>query len=75
MYVLNGVEISIDSWPMIPTYAEIEGKSDEDVTKYIKIIRLYKKRLYNFRCNINIWTIWYWYYENKRIKIWKVKIK
>lgn len=75
MYVLNWVEISIDSWPMIPTYSEIEGKSDEDVTKYIKIIRLYKKRLYNFRCSINIWTIWYWYYENKRIKIWKVKIK
>lgn len=45
MYVLNGVEISIDSWPMIPTYAEIEGKSDEDVTKYIKIIRLYKKKI------------------------------
>ena len=43
MYVLNGVEISIDSWPMIPTYAEIEGKSDEDVTKYINWC--YKKHL------------------------------
>ena len=30
-YVLNWVEIDIDSWPMIPTYLEIEGKSEEDV--------------------------------------------
>lgn len=30
-YSLNGVEIDIDSWPMIPTYLEIEGKSEEAV--------------------------------------------
>ena len=43
MYVLNGVEISIDSWPMIPTYAEIEGKSDEDVLNTLKLLGDTKK--------------------------------
>ena len=27
----NGVEIDIDSWPLIPTYLEIEGPSEEAV--------------------------------------------
>ncbi len=30
-YVLDGVEIDIDSWPLIPTYVELEGKSWESV--------------------------------------------
>lgn len=30
-YMLDGVEIDIDSWPLIPTYLEIEGKSEEEV--------------------------------------------
>ena len=30
-YLLNGVEIDIDSWPMIPTYLEIEGPSEDAV--------------------------------------------
>ena len=30
-YDLNGVEIDIDYWPMIPTYVEIEGASEEAV--------------------------------------------
>lgn len=33
IYLMDGVEISIDSWPLIPTYAEIEGKTNEDVIK------------------------------------------
>ena len=31
IYLMDNVEISIDSWPLIPTYAEIEGKINEDV--------------------------------------------
>lgn len=27
-YLLNGVEIDIDDWPLIPTYLEIEGPSE-----------------------------------------------
>ena len=38
MYVLNEVEISIDSWPMIPTYAEIEGKSEKGVLDVLELL-------------------------------------
>lgn len=38
MYVLNNVEISIDSWPMIPTYFEIEGRCEKDVLDTLKIL-------------------------------------
>ena len=30
-YILDGVEIDIDYWPMIPTYMEIEGQSEDVV--------------------------------------------
>ena len=43
MYVLNDVEISIDSWPMIPTYAEIEGKSEKDVLNALELLGYTKK--------------------------------
>lgn len=35
-YMLNSVEIDIDSWPMIPTYVELEGDSEENILKLIK---------------------------------------
>lgn len=31
VFVLDNTEISIDSWPLIPTYVEIEGKNNNDV--------------------------------------------
>ena len=37
-YNLNGVEIDIDSWPMIPTYLEIEGASEEAVYNAVKAL-------------------------------------
>ena len=37
-YKLNGVEIDIDSWPMIPTYLEIEGSSEEEVYKALELL-------------------------------------
>ena len=42
-YSLNGVEIDIDSWPMIPTYLEIEGASEEDVYKTIELLGFTKE--------------------------------
>ncbi len=30
-YNLNGVEVDVDFWPLIPPYLEIEGKSKDDV--------------------------------------------
>lgn len=35
-YVLDGVEIDIDSWPLIPTYMEVEGKSEDEVYKILE---------------------------------------
>ena len=39
-YILNGVELDIDTWPMIPTYLEIEGKSEQEVYDMIKLLDL-----------------------------------
>ena len=41
-YVLNDVEIDIDSWTMIPTYVEIEGKNEEEVMKTLDLLELPK---------------------------------
>ena len=30
-YLLDGVEVDIDSWPQIPTFVEFEGKSENDI--------------------------------------------
>lgn len=35
-YLLDGVEIDIDSWPLIPTYVEIEGRTKEEVEKIVE---------------------------------------
>ena len=44
-YILNGVEIDIDSWPMIPTYVEIEGKNEEEVLKTLELLDLPKDKV------------------------------
>lgn len=35
-YTFNGVEIDIDFWPLIPTYLEIEGNTEEEVLGFSK---------------------------------------
>lgn len=42
---LDGVEIDIDTWPYIPTYVEIEGKSAEEVQKILKKLELEKGKV------------------------------
>lgn len=37
-YMLNGVEIDIDYWPLIPTYLEIEGPSEEAVYETLRLL-------------------------------------
>lgn len=44
-YVLDGVEIDIDTWPYIPTYVEIEGKSVNDVEKLIDKLEIDKSKV------------------------------
>ncbi len=44
-YVLDGVEIDIDTWPLIPTYVEIEGKNEESVVNMIKKLGIEDKKV------------------------------
>lgn len=49
-YILNGVEIDIDSWPMIPSYLEIEGKSEEEIIKTQKLLKLDESKKTMLNC-------------------------
>lgn len=42
-YDLNGIEVDIDTWPMIPTYLEIEGSSEEEVYKTLELLNINKE--------------------------------
>lgn len=42
-WVLDGVEITIDTWPWIPTYTEIEGPSEEAVWSVAERLGLKKE--------------------------------
>ncbi|MBT3412985.1 MAG: CYTH domain-containing protein [Candidatus Jacksonbacteria bacterium] len=37
-YVLEGVQVEIDFWPLIPPYLEVEGNSEEEVEKIVKLL-------------------------------------
>lgn len=43
-YILDNVEIDIDTWPYIPTYVEIEGKSVDEVENTIAKLNLDKAK-------------------------------
>lgn len=45
MYYLNGVEISIDTWPLIPTYVELEAKDKKSIDSVLKLIDYEKDNL------------------------------
>ena len=50
-YILNGVEIDIDSWPLIPTYMEFEGKSKEEIESIERILEIDKSKVTYLNCN------------------------
>ena len=50
-YILNDVEIDIDSWPMIPAYMEIEGKSEEAVLNMKKILNIDESKVTTLNCD------------------------
>lgn len=50
-YMLDDVEIDIDSWPVIPTYLEIEGKSEEDVLKILNLLKIDKSKITTLNCD------------------------
>lgn len=39
------MEIDIDSWPMIPTYMEIEGNSEKEVLDKLKLLGVDESRV------------------------------
>ena len=44
-YILDDVELDIDSWPMIPTYLEIEGKDEKSVLDMIEKLGLNNEKV------------------------------
>ena len=44
-YILDDVEVDIDTWPKIPTYLEIEGKDEESVNAIINKLNIDKSKL------------------------------
>lgn len=49
-YYLNGVEVDIDSWPMLPDYLEIEGKSIEEVYQIVELLGFTKEDITTKDC-------------------------
>lgn len=44
-YLYQGIEIDIDTWPMIPTYIEIEGNSVEEVENFLQKISYHPEKM------------------------------
>ena len=45
LYILDNVEIAIDTWPLLPTYVEFEAKKEEDIYKVLNKIDYDKSKL------------------------------
>lgn len=64
-YKLNGVEIDIDTWPMIPTFMEIEGANEASVLATLRILEINEDKL----CTLDVQSIYEFYgYELEEIK-------
>ena len=50
-YMLNGTEIDIDTWPMIPTYLEVEGKSKKEVLNMLKTLEVDESKITALNCD------------------------
>ena len=50
-YMLNDVEIDIDTWPMIPTYMELEGPSIEKIKELESILEVDKSKVTTQYCD------------------------
>lgn len=50
-YILDEVEIDFDTWPMIPTYMEIEGKNEEQVKSMIEKLGIDKSKITALNCD------------------------
>lgn len=50
-YILDNVEIDIDTWPMIPTYLEIEANNEEEINNMIKKLELTNLKITTLNCD------------------------
>ncbi len=50
-YILDDVEVDIDSWPMIPTYMEIEAESEERVKEIEKKLEVDTSKITALNCD------------------------
>ena len=44
-YILDGVEVDLDKWPLIPEYMEIEGSSAEEVYNCLEKLGIEKSKI------------------------------
>lgn len=44
-YILDGVEVDLDRWPLIPEYMEIEGQSEEEVYNCLEKLGISKDNI------------------------------
>lgn len=49
-YDLNGCEIDLDFWPLIPPYLEIEASSEEEVLQVLKLLELEEEKVTTLNC-------------------------
>ena len=47
----TGVEIDIDTWPLIPTYMEIEAKTEEEVIKMKELLDVDESKVTALNCD------------------------
>lgn len=50
-YLLEGTEVDIDFWPLIPAYLEIEGSSKEEVEKIENMLEVNKEKITYLNCS------------------------
>lgn len=50
-YKFNDIEIDIDSWPLIPSYLEIEGPNKESVINMLEVLNLPKEKTTTYNCD------------------------
>ncbi len=70
-YILDRVEIDIDSWPLIDPYLEIEGPNEESVIETLKKLDLDEKKVTTLNCD----DIYFKFYDINLNEIKELKFK